>query len=104
MRVETAKEADRDGSRTAGLSCRRLDAALAWLPKLVHEKPTLRNGNSWWLEGVNLPRTDHLRIAMQDLQLDELVVLHGGKECWPMADRVRAVAAGSLVAELDPLG
>ncbi|MBL8756206.1 MAG: hypothetical protein JNK15_23125 [Planctomycetes bacterium] len=53
---------------------------------------------------MNLPRTDHLRIAMQDLQLDELVVLHGGKECWPMADRVRAVAAGSLVAELDPLG
>lgn len=47
--------------------------------------------------------TPSMRIAMQDLRLDELVVVHGGKECWPMAPRMRAVAAGSLLDEIAPL-
>lgn len=46
--------------------------------------------------------TPSMRIAMQDLRLDELVVVHGGKECWPMAPKMRAVAAGSMLDEIEP--
>lgn len=47
--------------------------------------------------------TASMRIAMQDLRLDELVVVHGGKECWPMAPKMRAVAAGRMLDEIEPL-
>jgi predicted AAA+ superfamily ATPase len=47
--------------------------------------------------------TKSMHIAMQDLGLDELVVVHGGKECWPMAPNMRAVAARSLLNEVAPL-
>lgn len=47
--------------------------------------------------------TPSMRIALQDLRLDELVVVHGGKECWRMAPRMRAVAAGRLLDEIEPL-
>jgi predicted AAA+ superfamily ATPase len=47
--------------------------------------------------------TKSMHIAMQDLELDQLVVLHGGKESWPMANNVRAVAASSLLDEVEPL-
>ncbi len=48
--------------------------------------------------------TPSMRIAMQDLRLDELVVVHGGRECWPMAPKMRAVAARSMLDEIEPLG
>lgn len=48
--------------------------------------------------------TPSMRIAMQDLKLDELVVVHGGKESWPMGPKMRAVAAMKLRSEIAPLG
>ncbi|HLQ36531.1 MAG TPA: ATP-binding protein [Planctomycetota bacterium] len=47
--------------------------------------------------------TPSMHIALADLKLDELIVVHGGRENWPMAERVRAVAARNLVTELKPL-
>lgn len=47
--------------------------------------------------------TASMRIALQDLSLDELVVVHGGTECWPMAPKVRAVAATRMLQEIRPL-
>lgn len=47
--------------------------------------------------------TKSMHIAMQDLRLDELVVVHGGKECWKIGPRMRAVAAGRLLDEISPL-
>jgi predicted AAA+ superfamily ATPase len=47
--------------------------------------------------------TPSMRAAMQDLHLDELTVVHGGSESWPIAERMRAVAAASLLDEIRPL-
>ena len=47
--------------------------------------------------------TPSMRIALADLRLDQLTVVHAGKESWPMAARVRAVAAQDLLAEVPPL-
>lgn len=47
--------------------------------------------------------TNSMRIAMQDLGLDELVVLHGGRDNWAMGDRMRAVAAVAIPNEIAPL-
>jgi uncharacterized protein len=46
--------------------------------------------------------TKSMRIAMEDLGLDELVVLHGGKDSWAMGARMRAVAAVSIPDEIVP--
>lgn len=47
--------------------------------------------------------TKSMHIAMADLGLDELVVLHGGKDCWSMGERMRAVAAGAIQDEIAPI-
>ncbi len=47
--------------------------------------------------------TQSMRIAMEDLRLDQLTVVHAGQESWPMAPKVRAVAADHLLDELGPL-
>ena len=44
-----------------------------------------------------------MRIALADLKLDELTVVHAGQETWPMADGVQAVAARHLLEEIQPL-
>lgn len=41
--------------------------------------------------------TPSMRIALSDLRLDELVVVHAGTGSWPMAPRVRAIAAADLL-------
>ena len=47
--------------------------------------------------------TPSMRIALADLKLDQLTVVHAGKESWPMAAKVRAVAAARLLDEVAPL-
>jgi predicted AAA+ superfamily ATPase len=47
--------------------------------------------------------TKSMHIAMADLHLDDLVVLHGGVDCWPIAPRMRAVAAREIWSEINPL-
>lgn len=44
--------------------------------------------------------TPSMRIALADLKLDRLTVVHAGKESWPMAARVRDVAARRLLDEI----
>ena len=57
-----------------------------------------------WKRSEAPSMTSSMRIAMQDLKLDALFVVHGGKESWPMAESVRAVSASTLLDEIEPLG
>jgi predicted AAA+ superfamily ATPase len=56
--------------------------------------------------GFEFKRTDapavtkSMHIAMQDLRLDSLDVVHVGPETYPLAPRVRAVAVGRLTTDL----
>lgn len=47
--------------------------------------------------------TPSMRSALQDLRLEELVVVHAGDKSWPMAERIRAVAAERLLADIEPM-
>jgi hypothetical protein len=47
--------------------------------------------------------TPSMRSALADLRLDELCVVHAGKESHPLADRVRALALERLDEDLAPL-
>lgn len=48
--------------------------------------------------------TPSARIAMQDLGLDALYVVHAGKETFPLAPKMTALAASRLLEDLKPLG
>ena len=43
--------------------------------------------------------TRSMHIALEDLQLDELIVVHAGTGAWPMAERIRALGLRDLIAE-----
>ena len=47
--------------------------------------------------------TPSMRIALEDLRLDSIDVLHAGRETFPMADRIRAVATQRVWTDVDPL-
>lgn len=47
--------------------------------------------------------TKSMRIALADLKLERLDVIHAGEQTYPMADRVRAVALSRLLQDLKPL-
>ena len=44
-----------------------------------------------------------MRIALSDLRLGRLDVVHAGEETFPMRKKVRAVALGRLLDDLKPL-
>lgn len=48
-------------------------------------------------------RTKSMAIAREDLDLHSLDVVHAGRETWPMAEGLRAVALRRLDPDLDPL-
>jgi uncharacterized protein len=58
--------------------------------------------------GFEIKRTDaprvtkSMRIARDDLKLDELVVVHAGEHSWPMEEGIRAVSARKLATDLNP--
>jgi len=45
-----------------------------------------------------------MRSALADLRLTSLDVVHAGKDTFPLATQVRAVAAGRLLQDIAPLG
>jgi len=47
--------------------------------------------------------TRSMRSALEVLELEELVIVHAGQRSFPLADGVRAVAAGRLLEDLRPL-
>lgn len=47
--------------------------------------------------------TPSMRSALQDLKLKSLTVVHAGKESFPLAKNVQAVAASALIEEIKPL-
>jgi hypothetical protein len=51
-----------------------------------------------------LPRTTRsMHIAMEDLGLESLTVLHAGSDTFPLTDRIRAVALSRVLEDLEPL-
>ena len=44
-----------------------------------------------------------MRIAVGDLRLDSLDVIHAGSEVYPLADRIRAVPLARISADVEPL-
>lgn len=59
--------------------------------------------------GFEIKRTDapvltpSMRIALHDLKLDRLDVIHAGRHTFPMAKKVRAVALERIIEDLEPL-
>ena len=47
--------------------------------------------------------TQSMRVALEDLRLSRLDVVHAGETSYPLAPKVRAIAASQLVNELAPL-
>jgi uncharacterized protein len=47
--------------------------------------------------------TPSMRIAMADLKLDRLDVIHAGRETWQMGERLRAVALKRVLEDVEPL-
>jgi predicted AAA+ superfamily ATPase len=47
--------------------------------------------------------TPSMRIAMRDLSLDRLVVVHAGDDSFPLGDGIEAVAARRLLTDVEPL-
>ncbi len=65
----------------------------------------LKNGRRLGVEckRVDAPRlTPSMRIALEDLQLDQLVVIYPGARSYPLNDKVTAVPLSSLVTGLPP--
>ena len=53
------------------------------------------------IKRTSAPRfTRSMRSAMDDLDLARLDLVHAGKDTFPLAERVRAVAAGRLLEDL----
>ena len=48
--------------------------------------------------------TSSMRIALADLGLERLDVIHAGNETYALAPRVRALACSRLLSGLPPLG
>lgn len=44
-----------------------------------------------------------IRVVLDDLHLDRVDVVHAGDETYPLTDRVRALAASRILADLEPL-
>jgi hypothetical protein len=44
-----------------------------------------------------------MRIAVDDLRLDSLEVIHAGSETYRLADKVRAVPLARIGTEIEPL-
>ena len=68
----------------------------------------IRRGNvrrGFEIKLTSSPRvTPSMRSALEDLDLQELVVLHAGAESYPLAPRIRAVALGRLREDVRTLG
>jgi predicted AAA+ superfamily ATPase len=47
--------------------------------------------------------TTSMRIALTDLQLDAIDVIHGGGNTYPLGERVRAIAATRILEDIQPL-
>jgi len=43
-----------------------------------------------------------MRVALEDLRLSRIDVVHAGDETFPLAPRIRAVAASRLIEDLEP--
>ena len=44
-----------------------------------------------------------MRIALADLRLERLDVIHAGERTFPLADRVRAVPLARVLQDIQPL-
>lgn len=49
------------------------------------------------------PTTKSMQVALQDLKLDQLEVIHAGRETYALGDRIRAVGMADVMRRVDPL-
>jgi len=69
---------------------------------LLIRRGNLRRG--FELKLTSSPRvTSSMRSALDELDLEELVVIHAGGESYPLAPRIRAVALSRLMEDVAPL-
>ena len=47
--------------------------------------------------------TRSLCIALEDLRLDGIDVIHAGRHSFPLGDRIRAIPLSRIVEDLEPL-
>jgi uncharacterized protein len=92
-------------SRRRSTSARGTDHCYFWATHASAELDLLVvQGNR--RRGIEVKLTDapavtrSMRIALQDLKLDTLDVIHAGSETYPLAERIRAVAASRMLADL----
>ena len=72
-----------------------------------HERARSRGRSRWGFEikhTVAPEVTKSMRIAMADLGLHRLDVIHTGADTYPLARDIRAVAVDRLQTDLSPLG
>jgi predicted AAA+ superfamily ATPase len=56
------------------------------------------------IKRTTAPRvTPSMRIAMQDLGLERLDVIHAGENTFPLAEGIRAISISRLLDDLEPL-
>jgi len=54
--------------------------------------------------GASTPAvTPSMRIAIEDLHLDSLDVVHAGDDTWHLAKNIRAVALSRILEDVEPL-
>jgi len=56
-----------------------------------------------WRGRVSRWRRSSRKVALADLKLDRLVVVHAGAASFPLGDGIQAVAAARLLEDVDPL-
>ena len=44
-----------------------------------------------------------MRIALEDLRLDGIDVIHAGRHSFPLGDRIRAISLSRIVEDVEPL-
>jgi hypothetical protein len=56
-----------------------------------------------WAEGARAVGPVMRVTVLEDLDLERLDVVHAGERTFPLARKVRAVAAGELLDQIEPL-
>ena len=53
--------------------------------------------------GTDISRDCSMRVALSDLKLEQLDVIHAGDSTFPIAPKIRAVAARRILQDVQPL-
>lgn len=77
-----------------------------WRSHFVTSSPVMRGRRRLGFEfkrTVAPTVTASMKIALQDLELTRLDVIHAGDKTYPLAPRIRAVSFARIIEDLEPL-